>query len=206
MSKSYRYELLQKHSNETALSTRQTLKREIMEARKVFSFFDKHFDSLEEKPKSLLRNVKLALTARFINHLFSSLLLTERGLILDAFNCSRSAIETTAFYWLLCHDEKAASLYEGEKSIPPVEIRKRLESLGVDVKAIRDLYSLQSAVAHVGNEYDHLQIQWENDKAGRLLVGGGLNPQLQKAMIEDIIRAVFRFVKFETDYIVPDVD
>ncbi|MEK7245433.1 MAG: hypothetical protein AAB223_05385 [Pseudomonadota bacterium] len=206
MNKSYRFELLFKHSNETALNMRRTLKREMMEARKVFSFLDYHFQTLEKKPKSHLRNVKMALTARFINHLFAALLLIDRGLILDAFNCLRSALETTAFYWLVCRDEHAAPLYDAEKSLAPVEVRKRLEALGVDVRAIRDLYQLESTIAHVGNPYDQLQIRWEQGANGKLLIGGGPNSELQKPMLEEIIRTVFRFVKFEKDYIIPDLD
>ena len=204
--KSYRYELLAVHSNATATETRRALKKEVFEARKVFAFLDKHFHLLEKEPKGLTRNVKLSLTARFTNHLFSALLLCERGLILDAFNCSRSALETTAFYWLLCKDPSAAHLYDGDKSVPPVEIRKRLERIGVDVQAIRDLYSLESAVAHVGNKYDQLQIRWERGSNGALLVGGGLVPEVQRRILEGIIRAVFRFVKFESRYTVPDLD
>lgn len=60
MAKSYRFELLLKHSNETAMNTRRTLKREMMETRKIFGFLDHNFHSLEQKPKGLVRNVKLA--------------------------------------------------------------------------------------------------------------------------------------------------
>ncbi len=206
MNKSYRYELLMRHSNETALNTRRELKHQVMEARKIFGFLDRHFRSLEQTPKGLVRNVKMALTARFTNHLFSALFLIERGLILDAFNFSRSALETTAFYWLVCHDQTAASLYEGEKSLPPVEIRRRLESLGVDVHKIRELYAFESTVAHVGNRYDSLQIQWEKGDQGKLLIGGGRNSNLQRAMLGGLGMAVARFMKFEKDYVVTGVD
>ena len=206
MSKNYRFELLLKHSNETALSTRQVLKREIMEARKVFAFLDQHFHTLVKEPNRLVRNVKMALTARFTDHLFAAVLLLERGLILDAFNCSRSALETTAFYWLVCNDESTAALYDAEKSLTPVEVRKRLESLNVDVQPIREHYALESAIAHVGNRYDHLQIKWEEGANGKLLIGGGAaDRDLQKAMLVGIIRSVFRFVKFEKAYVVPDL-
>jgi hypothetical protein len=202
----YHFDLLFKHSNETAISSRRRLKKEITESHKVFSFLDHHFHEIEKKPKSLLRNVKLALTARFINHLLSSLILIERGLILDAFNCSRAAIEVTAFYWLVCRDENAASLYEESKSLAPIEVRKSLEKLGVDIRVIRDLYALESAIAHVGNPYDHLQIRWERSNSGKLLIGGGENTEVQKEMLRGIVLSVFRFVKFENDYIVPDLD
>lgn len=202
----YNFELLNKHSNETTNTTRKTLNGPIAQVRKSFSFLDYHFHFLEGTQKSLLRNVKLALTARFTNHLFAALLLIERGLTLDAFNCMRSAIETTAFYWLVCKDSAYATLYDREKSPPPVEIRRHLEGLGIDVTAIRELYNLQSMISHVGNRYDHLQIHWENSKSGKLLIGGRLNLELQKAMLEALIVAVFRFVKFEDNYIVPDLD
>lgn len=97
-------------------------------------------------------------------------------------------------------------MYNAEKSVPPVEIRKRLEALGVDVGAIREIYSRESAVAHVGNKYDQLQIRWEQGGDGRLLIGGGIVPDVQKALFEGITRATFRFVKFEDRYDVPDLD
>lgn len=206
MRKSYSYEMLQKHSNEVSLTTRKLLKHEIKQARKTFDFLDQHFHYLENKPKSYVRNVKMMLTARFINHLFSGLQLIERGLILDAFNCSRSALETTAFYWLVCNDSSSVSLYDGEKSPPPVEIRKRLEKQGIDVQAIRDLYSLESAISHVGNETDRLQLRWEEGSRGSVLVGGDMQPDLQRQMLTGLVISVFRFIKFEDEYIVPDLD
>ena len=202
----YNFELLFKHSNELALSTRRTLKRHIVEVRKIFFFLDKHFETLRQRDKSYANNVKMAITARFINNMFSALLLIERGLLLDGFNSLRSGIEATAFYWLVCKDETSASLYDAERSLQPVEVRKRLEALGVDVKTIRELYGLASAVAHVGNPYDQLQIRWGQGSNGELLIGGGSYPDVQKAMLDDMLRAVFRFVKFEDEYIVPDID
>lgn len=103
-------------------------------------------------------------------------------------------------------DETSASLHDAEKSLQPVEARKRLEVLGVDVGTIHELYGLTSTIAHVGNPYDQLQIRWEQESNGELLIGGGSYPDAQKAMLEDILRAVFRLVKFEDDYTVPDVD
>lgn len=203
----YRYELLSVHMNEIVAETRRTLKKEVMEARKAFTFLDKHFHSIEKFPKGLVRNVKMLLTTRFTNHLLSTLMLAERGLVLDAINCSRSALETTAFYWLVCHDPSSANSYDGEKSVPPVEIRKKLESLGVDVQAIRALYGQESSIAHVGNKSDQVQIRWERGTNGALLVGGGMVPEMQRAIFEGIVRAVFRFVKFEPCYQpVPDLD
>lgn len=206
MRTNYRYELLQKHSNEVSLTTRRLLKHEVKQVRNAFDFLDQHFGYLERQPKSHVRNVKMMLTARFINHLLSALQLIERGLVLDAFNCSRSALETTAFYWLVCNDSSSATLYDQEKSPPPVEIRKRLEKQGVDVRAIRDLYSTESTISHVGNETDQLQLRWEKGSKGSILVGGDVQPDLQRQMLAGLVISVFRFVKFEDEYIVPDLD
>jgi antitoxin component HigA of HigAB toxin-antitoxin module len=202
----YNFDLLFRHSNEIANATRRDLKTQIAEARRIFGFLDQHFSALEQKGKSHSRNVKMALTARFINNMFAALMLVERGLLLDAFNSLRSGIEVTAFYWLVCKDTTTAALYDAQKSPQPVEVRKRLEALGVDVNALRELYGLASNVAHVGNQYDQLQIQWEREKDGKLLIGGGSRPDVQRAMLEDIVRAVFRFVRFDDDYVVPDID
>jgi hypothetical protein len=202
MSKSYRLELLIRHSNETALAARRDFKTQMEAVRKSFAFLDYHFRTLESEPKSLFRNVKMVLTTRFTNHLFSTLLLCERGLILDAFNCSRSGIETTAFYWLVCLDPNSAVLYEQERSPPPVEVRKRLEALGVDVNEIRQLYSFESGIAHVGNKYDNLQIRWEEGANGKLMVGGGSNPPVQCSMLEAMPSAIARFIRHDEKYIV----
>lgn len=203
MRSKYSFDLLLKHSNDLSLSTRRNFKSQMASVRSAIGFMNKHFSSLESKPRGLVRNVKMALTARFTNHLFSTVLLCERGLILDSFNCSRSGIETTAFYWLVCLDPEAAELYQGERSQPPVEVRKRLEALGVDVKEIRELYGFESTIAHVGNKYDNLQIRWEDGgKNGGLLIGGGESPTVQRAILEALPSAVARFVKHDADYIV----
>ena len=154
----YNFDLLLKHSNETALQTRRSMKPEMASVRESFAFLAKHFDRIERQPKSHIRNVKMALTGRFTNHLFSHFLLCERGVILDSINCVRSATEVTAFYWLVCRDPSSAGLYDAETSPRPVEIRKRLEKLGIDVDELREQYGFESLVSHVGNKYDNLQI------------------------------------------------
>jgi hypothetical protein len=206
MSNRYAFDLLFRHSNEAAIGTRRALKKPIAEARKSFGFLGTHFQSIERESISLSRNVRLALTARFINHQFSQLLLIERAFLLDAFNCARVALETTAFYWLVLKDPAAAAYYDGERSLKPIDVRKRLEALGVDIAPLRDLYSFQSEVAHVGNKTDGLQIAWEKGANGRLLVGGGGDASVQEALLAGMVKSVFRFVKHDEAYIVPDID
>jgi hypothetical protein len=202
----YEFDLLFRHSNELALSTRRVLKQPVHEARKLFGFLGKHFHALEANPPGLIRNVKLSLTARFISHLFAELMLIERGLLLDAFNCSRSALEVTAFYWLVIADPTTAAFYDAERSLKPVEVRKRLEALGVDIGPLRELYSFQSEIAHVGNKTDGLQIAWGKVGSGQLLIGGGGDQNVQRAMLVGMVKSVFRFVKHKNEYIVPDLD
>jgi hypothetical protein len=202
----YGFDLLFRHSNEVALTTRRILKQPVHEARKLFAFLGGHFHAIERDPPGLLRNVKLALTARFTNHLFSELMLIERGLLLDAFSCSRSALETTACYWLVLKDPATATFYDADRSLKPVEVRKRLAALGVDIGPLRELYSFQSEVAHVGNRTDSLQIKWEQGASGRLLIGGGGDQGVQRAMLVGMVKSVFRFVKHDEEYIVPDLD
>ena len=198
----YRFDLLCRHSNELSLSARQLFKQEFVGVKSGFDFLDQHFGRLESQPISHIRNVKMALTARFTNHLFSYVLLVERGLLLDAANCVRSATETLAFYWLVCKDSSTAVLYDAQESPRPVEIRKRLEILAVDVKELRDQYSFESAVAHVGNKYDNLQIDWEHEKTGKLLIGGGGNVNLRREMLRSVGRYIALFAKHDSSYIV----
>ena len=202
----YAFDLLFRHSNNLAQGTKRSLKQPIHEARKLFAFRGRHFAEIESEAPSLTRNVKLALTARFINHQFAQLMLIERSLLLDAFNCSRSALETTAFYWLVVKEPASAALYDADTSPRPIEIRGRLETLGVDISPLRELYNLQSEVAHVGNKTDGLQIAWERELNGRLMVGGGGDENVQRALLVGMIKSVFRFVKHDEQYEVPDLD
>ncbi|MDI7774501.1 hypothetical protein [Asticcacaulis sp. EMRT-3] len=202
----YAFDLLFRHSNEVAINTRRALKQPVAEARKLFGFLGEHFQTIEREQSSLSRNVRLSLTTRFINHQFAELMLIERGLLLDAFNCSRAGLEATAFYWLVVKDSSAAEHYEAARSLKPVEVRKRLEALGIDITPLRDMYSFQSEVAHVGNKSDGLQIDWEKGASGRLLIGGGGDQTVQHAMLFGMVKNVFRFVKHDEAYIVPDLD
>ena len=198
----YNFDLLYRHSNELALSTRRAFKKEVATVKASFGFLAQHFDRLERQPKSHARNVKMALTARFTNHLFAHVLLAERGLLLDAANCARSATETTAFYWLVCKDASAAGLYDAQESPRPVAIRKRLEDLGVDVGELREIYGYESAVSHVGNRYDNIQITWEKEWTGKLHIGGGGDPNVRRVMLNELPRYIAMFAMHDPDYVV----
>jgi hypothetical protein len=104
----------------------------------------------------------------------------------------------------VCKDETTASLYDAEKSPRPVDIRKRLEALGVDIETLHSLYDVTSTIAHVGNPYDQIQIRWEQGSDGKLLIGGGRSPDVQNALLEDMLRAVLWFVRFDENYVITE--
>jgi hypothetical protein len=193
----YLYELLVRHSNVVSLDSRKNFKNEIRTVKEAFRLLDSLRVSLDDLPKGHNRNVRLALLTRFTNHLFSQVILTERGLILDAINCARSATETTAFYWLVCLAPDKASEYDQDKSPRPVEVRKELEKLGVDVEDLKQRYQSESTAAHVGNPTDNWQINWLNDKDGLLLVGGGSNPKMQQLLLERVFFSALTFFKYD---------
>ncbi len=196
----YNFELVMRHSNVLAVESRKNNKERHGSARKTLSFLGKIIDEIGDEPKSHQRNVRMALATRFFNHLLSQMLLTERGLFLDASNASRSATETTAFYWLICLDPSAASLYDASSSPRPVEIRKQLENLNIDVSELRDIYSHQSEVAHVGNSYDNMQIRWSKNNTGELSVGGGANNEVENASFNAIVASILIFLRYDPNY------
>lgn len=198
----YNYEMLFRHSGELALETRKVGKEELAQVRSAFAFLSRHFHNLEGKPTSHSRNVRMALSARFTNHLFSYVMLCERGLILDASNCSRSALETIAFYWLVCADPDSASLYDADESPRPVEIRKRLEALDIEVDELRSHYGFGSTVSHVGNKYDNLQIVWQREQEGKLQIGGGGSTELRLALLAEVPAYILLFARHDRDYII----
>lgn len=114
----------------------------------------------------------------------------------------RRGVETAAFYWLVCKESSAASLYDAQESPRPVEIRKRLEALGIDVSDLRDQYGYVSAVSHVGNRYDNLQITWEQERTGKLLIGGGGDASIRRAMLNELPRYIALFAMHDDDYVV----
>jgi hypothetical protein len=195
----YDFDPLFKHSNEVATRTRREFRHEVAAIKAALRCLDVLFHGLQAKPISLQSNVRMALVARFTNHLWSQFLLCERGLILDCFNASSTALETTALYWLICVNSTAASLYGAERSVPPVKMRERLEAEGVDVAELRDLYSFESGVGHVGNHSDNLQIRWEGGGTGHLLLGGGYLPHMQGPILQSIPASILRVVRHDPD-------
>jgi hypothetical protein len=116
----------------------------------AFRDFSEVIEKLEGEPPSLERNVKLILACKLLNHIYSGIVLAENGLIDGAIACERSALETVAYFWLVCLDSRICAEYNNGKRMQPVEVRKLLERAGVNITDIRKLYSRASDIVHVG--------------------------------------------------------
>lgn len=196
----YNFDLVNRHSSLVASECRRVNSERFKSVKDTLSFLGQIIDEIGGEPKSHQRNVRMALATRFFNHLYSQLILTERGLLLDAANASRSAIETTAFYWLVCLDANSAALYDAESSPRPVEIRKKLQELVIDVSDLQGIYKHQSEVAHVGNFYDNMQIKWGANRDGQLLVGGGSEPETQRISLNAIVASILLFLRYDPNH------
>ena len=168
-------------------SRAQTIDEEL----RAFSDFG---DALEAEPASLQRNVKLLLACKFLNHVYSALLLAENGLIVDAVLCERNALETLAFHWLVCLDPNAAEEYNTQEIPRPVHVRKRLENLGVDIFHIRELYASASEVSHVGRPSERFHGDWTSPVDGKLLFAGSHSTEDQTEMFT-FLPALLRLFK-----------
>lgn len=196
----FQFAALEKHSRALVQETKTECAERRLAASETISFLGVVFETVEKQPKSLFRNVRLMLIARFMNHLYSMFLLVERGLFLDAQACARSATEATAFYWMICIDQNSAEDYDKKQSPRPVDVRKKLEAHGVDVSEIRDIYSYQSDVVHVGNSFDQMQVRWHGPENGEIAVGGRSDPALQRPAFNAIVAAMVIFLRYDPDF------
>ncbi len=138
----------------------------------AFAEFSDFIADVESQPLALLRNVRLMLACKLLNHVYSSLILGERGLMVDAISCERNALETIAFHWLITLDSSAVIEYEKDEIPRPVEVRRRLERANVDVSSFRDIYATGSEISHVGRKSERFHSRWSSLSEGKLLFGG----------------------------------
>lgn len=134
--------------------------------------FDEFFAGLDEESGNLQKNVRKLLATSFFNHWYSALLLIESGLVVDGVLCARNAMEALAFHWLVCVDSAAADGYHAGRIPKPVEVRRQLEALGVDVSHIRDSYATGSEISHVGRQSERFHLEWQAADRGQLMIGG----------------------------------
>jgi hypothetical protein len=103
--------------------------------------FEEYVQTIEGEERTLNRNVRLLLATRFFNHVYSTLILSEAGLVADAVSCERSALEALAAFRLVSVAPEYAGAYDTDAFPRPVEVRKRLEELGFveEIHHIREL-------------------------------------------------------------------
>ncbi|MDR3715215.1 MAG: hypothetical protein P4L51_20575 [Puia sp.] len=189
----YTFNNLERHTNSIRLGARKIIRKHRSFLNQAFSDFSKHLDEIEQQPPSLQRNVKLMLACKVFNHVYSGIILIESGLTVDAIICERSALESIAFHWLVCVDPTAAGEYETEKVPRPVEVRRRLEKLGVDISQLREMYSFDSEFTHVGRSSERFDNQLESSLKGSVLFGGSGSLIDQDHMIKFLPHFLYLF-------------
>ncbi|MBW4693347.1 MAG: hypothetical protein KME27_16470 [Lyngbya sp. HA4199-MV5] len=189
----YSLEKLRKHSESVRLKSLSLQKEQQDFIEKAFADFSENLAEIEQQPPTLERNVKLILACKLFNHVYSGFILAERGLIVNAVLCERNALETIAFHWLVSLDGNALHEYEQGNVPRPVEVRRRLEKLGVDVENIRSIYASGSEISHVGRESERFHSRWESSFEGRLLFGGDFAPDDQAEMFRFLPALLYLF-------------
>jgi hypothetical protein len=180
--RSVRYSLdaLRKHTKDIRLTNSEIIRqhRQLFDA--VIGDFDRFFTELEHGENRLLSNVQKILATKFFNHWYSTLLLCEAGLMVDAVTCERNAMETLAYHWLVRLDASAAEAYQENSLLRPVEVRKRLEVLGADISHLRITYGFGSKIAHVGRDSEVFHLHWRAISDGQLLLGGRFSKRISE--------------------------
>ena len=189
----YSYDNLVIHTSYIRSKAKSIVEEQRVLLDEAFSDFSGALAELEQQPKSIERNVKMMLACKMFNHVYSGIILAESGLLADALLCERSALETIAFHWLICVEPSSALEYESGKTLRPVEVRRRLESHGVDIENIRDLYSIGSEFAHVGRSGERLNCSLKSPTEGSLLFGGTSSPNDQSELLNYLPRLLYLF-------------
>jgi len=139
---------------------------------------------------------RMFLVCRFANSIYAALRLACMGMILDSTACLKTAFEALQYVRLISLDQNfALNFMDVNKSLRPVEVRKQLEKLGHDVERARKKYAMLSTFSHVGGTGETLILE---DIGGNVAfaIGGYLDPNLQKGIIQDCHKACGEFIAF----------
>ncbi|TJX65990.1 MAG: hypothetical protein E5W21_10505 [Mesorhizobium sp.] len=118
------------------------------------------------------------------------------GLILDSMGCLKTAFEALQYSRLISlKPDEAPTFLDPEKSLRPVEVRKRLEAVGHDVEGARKRCSMLSTFAHVGGMGETLTLE-QIDENVSFRIGGYIDPDLQRGIIRDCHRATGELIAF----------
>ena len=186
---------LRKHTEQVRVLISAIQEEHLPGIEKAFCDFSDFVEELEQQPITLERNVKMMLGCKFLNHIYSALLIAERGLMVNAILCERNALETVAFHWLVCLDPNTATEYNLDNIPRPVEVRKRLEQLGADISHIRSLYASGSEITHVGRRSERFHSRWNSALDGKLLFGGDFSSEDQGEMFRYLPALFYLFLK-----------
>lgn len=179
----YSFAKLRAHTESIRREASPLLAKYLPEIEQAFSDFDEFFADIE-KSKNIEANVSKLIACKFLNHLYSALILCECGLIVDAVLCERNAIEMIAFHWLILLDPSAVAEYENDNIPRPAEVRRRLKRLGADTSLIEELYAWGSKTTHVGRSSERFNLTMHSKESGTLLVGGSYCPEDQSHLLE----------------------
>lgn len=169
MKRCYSFSNLKKHTSAIRADSRRIFDTSIEKIEDAFLFFDNYLKTIEQEEINLARNVKLVMATRFINHVYSAMLLTESGMMADASICERSAIEVLAAYKLVGVEPEMIEKYETEQFPKPVKVRERLEKLGYKSEAeqIQQIYASLSGITHISRRHERFSLGGE-----KLMIGG----------------------------------
>jgi len=196
----YTFEKLIKHSASITRDSSSILVKHWESWDDAIKTFSEFYEKLEKSPLSIARNVKMVLSTRFFNHVYSALILVEKGLLSDAVICERSAVESLAGYKMICAEPELAEKYNTGKFPKPVEIRIKLEKLGYSKEAenIRDIYKTASGITHLSRDHERFSINWETKNNGVLYIGGNSKDDDIEHMIE-FLPALFHWFIMPTE-------
>ncbi len=173
---SSRYSLAQLriHTDSIVMANREQNEAHYRAFDKAVQAFDRRLSELERESVSAQRNVLMLLATRLFNHMYSTLLLSEAGLIHDAVGCERSLWETLAAYFLVSVDSSAADDYLKNKFPRPKDVRARLQQLGYPelAKDIRNMFSPTSNILHISRRAERWHLSWSDQSSAKLIVGG----------------------------------
>jgi hypothetical protein len=189
----YSLENLRKHTEFVRLKSLELQNDQQSFIDQAFSDFSENIDEVQQKPATLERNVRLVLACKMFNHVYSGFILAERGLIVNAVLCQRNALETIAFHWLVSLDKDALNEYEQGNIPRPVEVRKRLEQLDVDISAIKSIYASCSKISHVGRSSERFHSREDSSSGYKLLFGGDSSPDDQAELFRFLPALLYLF-------------
>lgn len=110
--------------------------------------------------------------------------------------CLKTAFEALQYSRLISlKPEEASTFLDPEKSLRPVEVRKRLEALGHDAEQARKRYSMLSTFTHVGGTGETLTLE-QIDENVSFRIGGYIDPDLQRGIIRDCHTAAGELIAF----------